>query len=655
MLTSPSEWHIQQAHCTLTRLRPSLEAAIGKGRDAERFFQRLSHKMPLIFTLLHELYGDQYDFFYHLQNILVSAAQLSRQRSADLKKLDEQRRAAPYWFQSEQMLGAIAYVDLFAGDLNGIKDKLPYFKELGVTYLHLMPLFKAPQSNSDGGYAVSDFRSVNPSLGTMAQLAALAADMRANGISLVLDFVFNHTSDEHEWAQKALNGDLEHQAFYLMYPDRTLPDQYQRTLRDIFPEQAPGAFTYRPEMEKWVWTTFNTFQWDLNYSNPSVFQAMLEEMLFLANQGVEVLRLDAVAFVWKQMGTPCENLPQAHTIIRAFNALASVVAPSMIFKSEAIVHPDDVASYISPQECPISYNPTMMALTWEALATRDVRLLSYAMEHRFALPQGCAWVNYVRSHDDIGWSFADEDAWALGITPFPHRQFLNAFYTGQFEGSFAAGVPFNFNPVTLDMRICGMAASLAGLEAAQAQGNVPYQQLAIKRLLMIHSLIISAGGIPLLYLGDDIAMTNDYSYKDDPAKDNDARWVHRPRFDWARAAQRSDTSTPEGQMYQGLSHLIHLRKATPAFGTGHTAFFDSGNRHVLAYVCDGQVLALANFSEAAQIVSAAVIASHLNATPSYDRVTDALLPAGDVSLAPYQYVWLTKTPEKAIKSRKRIK
>jgi amylosucrase len=653
----PSQWQIQHAERSLTRIRPALEAVLGDGPEAAVFFQRLTEKMPTIFHLLHELYGSQYDFFYHLQNILLNTARMYQQRPADLKTLDKERLKNPNWFQSEQMLGAMGYVDLFAGDLKGVKAKIPYFKELGITYLHLMPLFNAPAENSDGGYAVSDFRQVNPALGTMEQLAALTREFRKNGISLVLDFVFNHTSDEHAWAQKALAGDPEFQDYYLMYPDRTLPDQYERMLRDIFPEQSPGSYTYRPEIDRWIWTTFQPFQWDLNYSNPAVFQAMLEEMLFLANQGIEILRLDAVAFIWKQMGTTCENLPEAHKIIRAFNALVSVAAPTMIFKSEAIVHPDDVASYISPEECPISYNPTMMALTWEALATRDVRLLSYAMQHRFALPEGCAWVNYVRCHDDIGWSFADEDAWQVGITPFQHRQFLNRFYTGQFEGSFAAGVPFNYNPVNQDMRICGMGASLAGLETAQKHGDTLGVENSLKRILLIHSLIVSAGGIPLLYIGDEIATLNDYSYKDDPAKADDGRWVHRPRFDWERAAHRKDTSTPEGRVYQGLKHLIGLRKSMSTFGSGHTAFFDSGNRHVLAYVCGDSLVALANFSESAQTIPASVVESRLSGAQGWqDLIANTAHAAGDLTLEPYQFVWLVAQQEKApAKSRKKAK
>ncbi len=634
-------WFANQAALTLSRLLPRIETGVAP-ELFPLFRTRLEAQFPRLFRLLYALYGDQYDFFYHLEQIVLAAARLYAERPADLKALDAEREAHPLWYRNEKTVGGVCYVGLFADDLAGIRAKIPYFEELGLTYLHLMPLFLAPEDDSDGGYAVSSYREVNPALGTMAELAALAADLRAHGISLVLDFVFNHTSDEHEWARRALQGDERYQAYYRMFDDRRIPDQYEQHLREIFPEQDPGSFTYVPQIGKWVWTTFRHFQWDLNYANPEVFGAMLQEMLFLANQGVEVLRLDAVAFVWKQMGTACENLPQAHMIIQAFNALTQIAAPAMVFKSEAIVHPDFVVQFIDRDECPISYNPTLMNLLWEALATREVRLLRHSMQKRFDIKADCTWVNYVRCHDDIGWSFANEDAIELGITGFDHRQFLNAFFTGQFPGSFATGLPFNFNPRTLDMRISGMGASLAGLEQALALNNPVYIEYALRRIILIHSVIISAGGIPLIYLGDELATTNDYSYRDNPATAVDSRWVHRPRFDEERAARRHDVSTAPGRVFTALQHLIAIRRATPAFGEGSARFFEVGNPAVLGYSRDATILILANFSDYAQQVPWAAI------EPCWPGPADTVdLVAGkqyarseSPVLEPYTFVWL---------------
>ncbi len=638
---SHDAWLARQTEKTLARLLPHLEKTLQASPDAAIFRQRLNDHFPRAFRLLHALYGDQYDFFYYLDQILHTVAEAFVARSTSLKTLDKDREAHPTWYVSEKMMGAVCYVDLFAGNLNGLRDKLPYLKELGITYLHLMPLFKVPATNNDGGYAVSDYRQVDAKLGTMTELAELAILFRQEGISLVLDFVFNHTSNEHGWAKQALAGDPNFQEYYYFFPDRTIPDQYERHLREIFPEQAPGSFTFVPELQKWVWTSFYNFQWDLNYSNPAVFNAMLGEMLFLANQGVEVLRLDAVAFIWKKMGTSCESLPQAHWIIQAFNALVKIAAPALLFKSEAIVHPDDVAAYISVEESPISYNPTLMALLWESLATRRVALLQHSMSRRFSLTENCAWVNYVRVHDDIGWTFANEDAAELQINGYDHRLFLNYFYTGQFEGSFAKGLPFNYNPRTGDMRISGTAASLAGLEQALELDNPVFVENAVNRLMLIHSVILSVGGIPLLYLGDEIATLNDYSYRDDPEKRDDSRWVHRSKFDTARAAQRHDLTTIQGQMFEGLQTLIQFRKQNPVFAGDHTLFFNTQNPHVLGYLHNQRLLVLANFSEEAQTIKRNVLAAFVALDkPAHELISGTKMTfITDVVLSGYDFRW----------------
>ncbi|MEW6286577.1 MAG: amylosucrase [Chloroflexota bacterium] len=604
--------HEREARRTLHRLLPRLEEKLKPHieRDPqgwEEFKARLEEHFARLFRHHLELYGDRYDYFFHAEDLLMSLARAWFDRPADLRELDRQRERDPLWFQSHTMLGGVCYVDLFADNLEGLRAKIPYFKELGLTYLHIMPFYDSPDGENDGGYAVSNYRKVAPSLGTMEQLASLARELRQAGISLAADLVFNHTSDEHEWAQKARAGDEEFQDYYRIFPDRSLPDLYERNLREIFPDEHPGAFTFDPHMQKWVWTTFHKYQWDLNYDNPAVFNRMVEEMLFLANQGVEVIRLDAVAFIWKEMGTNCENLPKAHTLIRAFNAAARIAAPSLIFKSEAIVHPDDVVKYIDPEECQISYNPLLMALLWNSLATRKVRLLSKALAERFQIHPQTAWVNYVRVHDDIGWTFSDEDAAVLGINPSDHRNFLNEFYRGRFPGSFARGLPFQENPKTGDCRISGTCASLAGLEKALIEEGPEQVEFAIRRILLIHGVILTAGGIPLLYLGDEIGTLNDYSYREDPAHQNDSRWVHRPKADWNRYAKRNDPSTIEGRVFQGLQELIRLRKSHPAFSCGPLKVIPTGSDHVLGFLREGaeeRIAVLANFSESPQTISA---------------------------------------------------
>lgn len=609
--------------------------------DVQRttFLTRLEEHFVSLFDVLVSLYGDRADFVEQLEQILVMAAKAFIARPHALHELDACRD--PQWFQSEKMMGGMCYVDLYAGNLAGIRARIPYFQELGLTYLHLMPLFRSPAIFNDGGYAVSSFREVRPQLGTMAELADLATELRSHGISLVLDMVMNHTSDEHEWALRAKAGDPTYQNYYLMFPDDTLPRLYQQNLREIFPEQAPGSFTYVPEVQRWVWTTFHSYQWDLNYANPALFSAMLDEMLFLANQGVEVLRLDAVPFLWKELGTSCENLPQAHAIIAALNLLFRVAAPATIFKAEAIVHPNEVAKYIG-RECQISYNPLLMVLMWEAMATGWTHLLQHSMMKRFNLPSNAAWVNYIRSHDDIGWGFANEDCAEVGIDGGIHRIFLNRFYTGQVDGSFAVGLPFGYNAQTGDMRICGTTASLAGLEQTLYNGDVIAVEVAIRRILAMMGIILTAGGIPLIYLGDEVGTLNDYNYQHDPSKASDNRWVHRPYANQNMLAQRHNPSTIAGRIFNKLQHMIALRKSHPVFAANQpTLWLNSSNPHIVLFARkQGQqaVYIAVNFTPFSQSID---LQPYLANQQTTDLLTNTPYDSSQLlTLPPYEMVWL---------------
>ncbi|MCF8037571.1 MAG: alpha-glucosidase C-terminal domain-containing protein [Desulfobacteraceae bacterium] len=648
-MNGSGEWIPRHAEKALERLLPRVRTAMGPYDEKyERLWQNFERRLRLywerLFRILVQLYGWQYDFFYHLEQILIMAARSWADRPEYLKALDAHREADPQWFQSQEMVGGVLYVDLFSDNLAGLHDHIEYFKKLGLTYLHLMPMFAVPHGSSDGGYAVSDYRAINPDIGTMEELSALARILHEEGISLVLDFVLNHTSDDHIWARRAKSGDPDYREYYLMFDERTMPDQYQHHLRDIFPDVRRGCFTYNEETGTWVWTTFNSFQWDLNYANPAVFRAMAEEMLFLANQGVQVLRLDAVAFIWKRLGTSCENLPEAHMLVQAFNAVARIAAPGLLFKSEAIVHPDEVLRYISPEECQLSYNPLLMALLWEALATREVKLLNHAMWKRSRVHPECAWVNYLRCHDDIGWTFDDNDAREVGIDPHAHRQFLNRFYTGGFPGSFARGLPFQYNPDTGDMRISGTLASLAGLEYGLEQEDPDLIEEAVGRINLLRSIMLSAGGIPLIYLGDEWGMLNDYTYLSDPAKASDSRWVHRARQRWEAGDGVADADALQWRFFNELSGLIGLRKQLPALRNGNMEVIDTANPHVFGFIReygDQKLLILNNFSEHPREVAQQQLNAVTAATRFADRVTGRSIEnGGGLELAPYQFAWL---------------
>lgn len=641
-----------EARRSLSKIRPKIieriaassHSLISEEELVETIDSRMAEHWPRLFGLLHRLYGAHYDFFYYLENITMTAIECWLSRPDELYQLDIRRENDPGWFLSERMVGGSLYVDLFSDDLNKLRDRIPYLKDLGLTYIHLMPLFASREGNSDGGYAISDYRSVDPDLGTIDDLRGLASDFRKVGISLVLDFVFNHTSDDHEWAIKAQEGDREFENYYHTYPDRKIPDQYEANLREIFPTVRRGNFTWHGGMQRWVWTTFNSFQWDLRYSNPEVFRAMAAEMLFLANTGVEILRLDAVAFIWKQMGTNCENLPEAHILIQAFNALCRIAAPSLVFKSEAIVHPDEVVRYISPQECQISYNPTLMALLWESLATRETKLLKQSLGHRQHLQAGTAWMNYLRSHDDIGWSFDNGDAWAVGINPDGHRDFLNRFYTGRFAGTFAAGVPFQHNEVTGDMRVCGTMASLAGLEQAIERGDKELTEMALRRIRMLYGLLCSIGGIPLIFLGEEWGLLNDYSYMEDSDKADDSRWIHRPEMNWEILGELKKKKSVHKRIFTEMQTLFRERNSNPALNGSHMRLLPCDNPHTLCYLRwhDANLLiVLANFSEKPQKVDLRQLRTEGIAHFLKDVFSELTLSTNEShTLQPYDLLWL---------------
>ncbi|MGB0485728.1 MAG: alpha-amylase family glycosyl hydrolase [bacterium] len=639
----------EQATLSLKRLKPRwctrfLQQPTATEEQWQILWERTEKQFPALFDRLHALYGGRYDFFYHLEEIIFEALKAGFARSIELKQLDSQRLNAPLWIHNQKMLGATGYVDLQAGNLEGIRQQISYYRELGLTYLHLMPLFARPEGENDGGYAVSSYRDVDPPLGTMEELAQLAQELREAGISLVVDFIFNHTANNHAWACKAKSGDLEFQGYYWMFDREEETTAWQQHLRPIFPDRG-GSFTWCEDAQKWVWTTFFEFQWDLNYSNPEVFRGMLAEMLFLANKGIEILRMDAVAFIWKRPGTDCENQPEAHWILQAYNALCAIAAPALLLKSEAIVHPDEVARYIRPDECRLSYNPLLMALLWESLATRNTRLLHASLQARFPIDPECTWVNYLRCHDDIGWTFDDAIANQLGIDGAGHRKFLNDFYTGRFPGSFAKGLPFQENPITGDARISGTLASLAGLEAALIRKDLEAVDLAIGRILLLYSIIFSIGGIPLIYLGDESAMLNDYSFAHNPEQASDSRWVHRPVRDWSQERQAlNDPNSPAARIYAGIQYRLQLRRSLPVLSQGQTEFLNIRNDHVFAYIRhqDSQrLLLLCNFTERSQSVSLKELKVQGFSDQAQDLLTSQTLQlAEDLYLAPYQTYWL---------------
>jgi len=607
------------------------------------------------------LYGRDEQKAEQLKKLVDTVVLSFRERPECLKELDAKRAKEPDWFQKPHLVGMMLYVDLFAGDLKKMIDKIPYLQELGINYVHLMPVFQTREGEDDGGYAVSSYRKVKSKLGTQEDLKHLAKSFHEHGISLVLDYPMNHTAVEHEWAQRALQGDEECQSYYFMFSDRAKPDEYSKTLPDVFPGLAPGNFTWQEELQKWVWTTFYPFQWDLDYGNPVVFRKMFAELMSIVNKGVDVVRLDAVPFLWKKMGTNCQNLPEDHKLIRAYRALVRCIAPGTIFKAEAIVAPDEIIKYLGVgghenKECDLAYNATLMNHLWHALASESTHLLRTTLSNLPKAPSSSAWINYIRCHDDIGWGISDENAQAIGQNGYDTRAFCTDFYSGSLEHSYAEGYPFSRDQKTGEARISGTAAALAGLQKAMIEADELAIQKAIKRLMLLNNVIFSMKGIPLIYSGDEIGQLNDFNYLTDHHKRKDNRWLHRPAMDWEKAKLRKQAGTVEYQLFSGMHQLITTRKRMQAF---HAQSEDS----VLDVGCDSvfaverkyenyKVLLLSNFSSDEVRLPLAGFPGYWRAPVYLDCIQQANLhfSFGHVTLPGYGYLWLSPT-EKVMRKK----
>lgn len=590
--------------------------------------------------LYFELYPGREDQFEALCGII---RQRSEERSADLKALDAKRLADPDWYKRNDMVGMMMYTDAFAGTLKGVKKKLGYIEECGVNYIHLMPLLDSPRVRNDGGYAVSDFRKVKPELGTMEDLSELAAECHRRGISVCLDFVMNHTSDEHEWALWARNGKKEYQDRYFFYDTYEIPEQFEKTCPQVFPTTAPGNFTWLEDVKKYVMTTFYPYQWDLNYWNPAVFVEMTDNLLNLTNRGIDIIRIDAVPYIWKQLGTNCRNLPQVHTIVRMLRMICETVCPGVLLLGEVVMEPEKVVPYfgtVEKPECHMLYNVTTMATTWHTAAVSDVSLLKRQMDIIDALPRQYVFLNYLRCHDDIGWGLDYGWLRGQGMEEVAHKRYLNDYFTGKYPGSDSRGELYNDDPRLGDARLCGTTASLCGLEAAMERKDPEGERRAADRDLMLHGFMMTLSGIPMLYSGDEIGQLNDYRYKEDPKKAADSRYVHRGAFDWKKAGRRKEKGTVENRIFTGLKRLLTLRGSQNVFlNAAAVSTRETYDPSVLCLVreLDGEkLIGLFNFSSQGKT-------AWINEDGMYhDLISEESLEAKGVLMPPYGIRWMLK-------------
>ena len=608
-------------------------------KQEELFEQRLKEHYDELKWLYCELYGSM-DMFYRLCRTMKD---FFVRRKDSLKQLDEERLENPGWYKGNSLLGMMMYTDAFAGSLKGVQKKLDYIQECNVNCLHLMPLLQMPETDNDGGYAVSDYTRVDSRLGTMADLSRLTDACRKKGICVCLDFVMNHTSMEHEWARRARAGEKEYQDRYFFFDDFDIPARYEKTCPQVFPTTAPGNFTWLEDIGKYVMTTFYPYQWDLNYRNPAVFNDMTGYLLNLANHGIDILRIDAVPYIWKELGTSCRNLPQVHTIVRMLRMICEIVCPGVLLLGEVVMAPDKVVPYfgtLEKPECHMLYNVTTMATLWHTAAVKDAALLKRQTEIVAALPKDYVFLNYIRCHDDIGWGL--EYGWLKErhMEENPHKKFLNDYFTGKYPGSLSRGELYNDDPSSGDARLCGTAASLCGIEAACESKNPEDLQKALSLDLLLHGYMMSLSGIPMIYSGDEVARLNDYTYHEDPKKADDSRYIHRGPFLWEEATLRHTPGTIQQRIFEGLEKMETLRKELEVFSQESSlSLKETWDSSVLCLCRQGgsqYLVSLFNFSDQPKT-------AWIKEEGVYQELlTGQKQEARDVLLAPYEMKWMLR-------------
>ncbi len=637
---------MQQAE-KLSKLKILLDSQKVKDKD---FHLRMGANFPIISDLFQKIYSETSNQEKAFELLMESLIKNFEERSNLQKKRDLMRMANPNWYSSQEIVGMMLYVDLFNTNFKGLKEKIPYFKDLGINTVHLMPFLDVPEFENDGGYAVRNYREVSARFGTMADFEALVKEFQKNDMNLVMDFVLNHCADQHEWAVKGRNGDPKYKDFFYFFPDRTLPNKYEKTMLDIFPDTAPGNFTFLPESNQWVMTLFYGYQWDLNYKNPMVLIEMIDTMLFWSNKGIDIFRFDAVAFMWKEIGKFNQNLPEVHVLLQLFKLCGQIVAPGVAYIAEAIVAPVEIIKYFGEglsqgDECDIAYNANFMALSWESMATRNTELLKKSMRAVPTKPRNTTWINYARCHDDIGLGFEDYLVTELGLDSLQHHLYILKHYCDGFKDSFALGQRFMTEHGTGKARISGSMAALCGLEKALKENNETEIKLAVKRINLQHAVILSLGGLPMIYSGDEVALPNNYEYLNDESKKYDNRWLHRSKMNWNLVENIATSNSAEAQVYQNLKNLISIRKQTPAFADNNDLkYIDYVNTHLLVYkktASNGdEVYVIANFSEFNTIFERSIF-SDFNETKIYNLISKSYIDLNEKNfISAYDVLWL---------------
>lgn len=614
---------------------------------------RLQKEVPLLHDRLHRLYGCDPQFSNWFRALVKQTVQLAVERSPELWQQDLVREKNPDW-HVRGGLAYCAYADKFGGNLQGVRQRIAHLESLGVSYLHLLPFLKFGTPPNDGGFAVASYEDIEPSLGNAQDLQALTQALRQSGISLCSDFVLNHVSTAHEWAQKARAGDTHYQSFFHWVKTQEEVDAFEKNLGQIFPSTAPGNFSFVPEVGAWTWTTFYPYQWDLNYTQPEVFSEMSRFLLQLANQGVEAFRLDSTGFLWKREGTNCMNQPEVHWLLQALRCLSNIAAPGVLLKAEAIMPTQDLPPYFGlgetpGQECHLAYHSSLMSASWLALSEQKTQIIHDVLAHTPALPRGCSWMTYVRCHDDIGWNVLRPEMDARGSEQRQRLMQASQFFAGITEDSYACGSQFQSDDPSVVHGTNGMTASLVGLESAQTYDA---QELAVSRHTLMHSLSLFVGGLPLIYMGDEFGLTNTSEEELAQRQGADGRELHRPRFDEHAFAQLAKPQSVGARIFKTLQQLAQVRKTHEVFQHGHDlSLWFTRKPEILAIQRGTEALAVFNFSQHEVVLAPSDWVTQPKFSHTRNMLTQQAQPISELRLGAYAWLWLAPVSDANLSMR----
>ena len=474
----------------------------GSGKTInKKFIDKFSMYYDELKWLYIELYNNEFTFSRLCDNMEKAYSK----RSADLKKLDKVREEDKQWYKSPDMVGTMIYADDFADTLSGVQKKLGFVQKLNINMLHLMPFLDSPKAASDNGKAVSNYKKIRSDLGKMEDLKSLAQACHRKNICICSDFIMNHTSSSHIWAKKAQNGEGEYMSRYFFYDNPDIPNSYDLTVPQVYPATAPGNFTYIPEIDHFVMTTFYPYEWDLNYSNPKVFNEMVNNLLFLANQGIDMFKLKDISYIWKEIGTNCRNLKQVHTIIRMLRIITEVVCPGVLLMGDAEGSLEDIVSYFGTEdkpECHLVIDKDASDTIWHTMATGNCKLIKRRLDKVNTVSKDNIFVNYLRSFDPIDWRLDYDILKEDEIDPAAHRKYLNDFFTGKITEGIAYGEIVNDDPIVMEDKLEGSVMALCGLKTVSASLDDSSIETAIRKIILLYAYLMMEAGIPWVHCAD---------------------------------------------------------------------------------------------------------------------------------------------------------